>query len=691
MSYCRKVFAAVCLVLFALGTGAAAQSAPKWVSVRSANFVLIGDADPTAIQDVANRMELFRAAFGSLSPQIELDSGKPTNVVVFRDDASYRPFKPVRPDGSTDDSVAGFFQAGQDANYITVSAAGIDAKGYGTIFHEYVHYLLDTNFRSGGLPPWLNEGLAEFYETFEIVETPTGRTISVGKPVPGHLGLLRKKTLIPPGEFFATDNKSLHATGHESRSFFYAQAWAVVHYLEIRDPTSAGESANIFELLKNKEAREKVLAEAFGPDLAAFETVIRAHVAKAAAVQSISVPAIGTASRGESARALTPAQTEVFLGDLLRQMGRLAEAEMRLKRALTFDPVLPAAHSSLGKLLVLQGRFADAKPHLAKAVAAGNANAYTHFNFAYTLSREGTDADGMVSEFAPGTTKQMLDSLRAAIQLDPNFRESYRLLALVQLIGGNDLSEAEAAIRKALEIQPNDPEDSLILAKTLLRREKYDEAKAVAAKISITAIEPRLRSEASEVVQAADEYFRSANSAGPPRQIIIGALPPLILKRSMLTDEDIAAIDRDRAITNLNVVLGRQNEGETRSLGRIEQVSCTDDGVVYKFKTPEESFELTGGDFSELQLSVLIEGEKSFEIGCNAKLADQPVVITYKPAAKPRKNEKGRLTAVAFVPGFFRLKSPEEMARARTIIVEDDRLFKSNAQKPRTGGSRIDR
>ena len=669
------------MVLYALGAGASAQPAESWVSVRSEHFVLIGDADPVVIRDVANRLEQFREAFRALSPQIKLDDGKPMNVVVFRDQVSYGRFKPLRTDGRPDDAVAGFFQAGEGVNYITVSVSAIDAKTYGTIIHEYVHYLIDTNFRKGGLPPWLNEGLAEYFETFEILDTPNGPAISLGKPPANHLGLLRTNKLIQPKEFFAMDNRSLHRTGEGPRALFYAQAWATVHYLINRDTRDPGNPENVFALLTSKNAREKTLLEAFGAGQAGYETAIQSLISKAPQIRSM--PASDASAVVASGRPLTQAQVNAFLGDLLLQMGRLAEAEARLAKAIALDPALAAARSSLGKLLIRQERFAEAKPHLAKAAAEKGADAYTHFYYAYALSREGAAADGTVSAFDPEAAKLILNSLRLAILLEPEFPESYRLLALVHLVNGSELNEAAVAAKKALEFRPNDPNDTLLLAQILLRQEKYDEAKTIAAKLSVVATDARIRSDAHEIVRAVDEYFRSVRTPDSPREIFLGTLPPLILKRSTLTDEDVAAIERDRIITNLNVVLGRQAEGETRVLGRVEKAICTDMGVIYRVRTPEESFRLAGGDFSELKLSVLIEGESSFEIGCDTALADQPVVLTYVPSKAPGAKEKGRLTAIAFVPDFFRLKTPAEMARTRTVIIEDDRLFRSNAEKQR--------
>ena len=60
----------------------------------------------------------------------------PTNVVVFKSNSAFKPFKPLRPDGKTDNFVAGYFQPGEDANYIIVSTEGDDAEMFNTIFHR---------------------------------------------------------------------------------------------------------------------------------------------------------------------------------------------------------------------------------------------------------------------------------------------------------------------------------------------------------------------------------------------------------------------------------------------------------------------------------------------------------------------------------------------------------------------------
>ncbi|MEP6788993.1 MAG: hypothetical protein ABJB40_11220, partial [Acidobacteriota bacterium] len=137
-----KVFTRITLVLltfsfiFAANREVAAKD--EWVQVKSKNFFLIGNAPEKDIRKVATRLEQFRETFRLLFTHTNLTSPIATNVVVFKSDSYYKNFKPKRSDGKIDTFVAGYFQPGEDVNYITLSIEGEDAETYSTIFHEYV-------------------------------------------------------------------------------------------------------------------------------------------------------------------------------------------------------------------------------------------------------------------------------------------------------------------------------------------------------------------------------------------------------------------------------------------------------------------------------------------------------------------------------------------------------------------------
>lgn len=103
-----------------------ATAKDQWVTVRSQNFFLIGNASEKDIRKVATQMEQFRATFRLLFPKTALSSAKPTNIVVFKSESAYKPFLPRRKDGKADTGIVGYFQPGEDVNYITLSTEGED-------------------------------------------------------------------------------------------------------------------------------------------------------------------------------------------------------------------------------------------------------------------------------------------------------------------------------------------------------------------------------------------------------------------------------------------------------------------------------------------------------------------------------------------------------------------------------------
>ena len=68
----------------------------SWVSVRTKNFLLVGNAGEKDIRKVGLKLEQFREVFTRLFPKMRFNTPVPTTVIVFKSDESYRPFKPGR-------------------------------------------------------------------------------------------------------------------------------------------------------------------------------------------------------------------------------------------------------------------------------------------------------------------------------------------------------------------------------------------------------------------------------------------------------------------------------------------------------------------------------------------------------------------------------------------------------------------
>src|SRR5262245_24097969 len=84
-------------------------SADKWLSIHSTNFLLVGNASESSIRRVSRELEEFRTALAMIFPRVNQPSSVGTTVIVFKDDASFKPYKPLYQGKAG--NVAGYFQA----------------------------------------------------------------------------------------------------------------------------------------------------------------------------------------------------------------------------------------------------------------------------------------------------------------------------------------------------------------------------------------------------------------------------------------------------------------------------------------------------------------------------------------------------------------------------------------------------
>ena len=638
---------------------AAASAKDEWIQVRSKNFFLIGNATEKDIRKTATKLEQFRETFRLLFKGAALSSPIPTNVVVFKSDSAFKPFKPKRADGKTDNFIAGFFQPGEDVNYITLSTEGPEADTYGTIFHEYVHSLLDTNFGKSEVPTWFNEGLAEYYQTYVIEKD---QEVKLGLPQNNHLLLLQQSKLMPLGMLFGTSNRALLQSGGHSRSIFYAQSWALVHYL-IQGGKSDGLGKFLNALVNNVPA-EKAFQEAFAFGYADMEKELRKYVAKNSyqyQIFNFKNKLIFDAEMQVSP--LTDAASNAFLGDLLYHNHRWDDAEPLLTAAVALDPNLTLANTTLGMVKMRQRKYAEAKTYLEKAVSADQKNHHALYRYAYLLSKESQDEFGWVKEYSPEQIAKMRDLLKKAIAANHSFTESYELLAFVNMIAGDGLDEAVNLLKTALKLQPGNQRYALRIAEIYSRQRKFPEARAIAEKIAKTADDEEIRSRAdklADMIRQNEESFARYEEQKKQYENAVrngGGTSgrPNLIKGNVreMTPEELEKVRASERLYSINASIRKPADGEMRALGSIEKIECKGGKVLFAVKTDSESFLLSSKDFQGLELNTYAETPMG-EVGCGGGLAQLRAVLTYKPAPDQKVATRGELVAVDFVPANFR-------------------------------------
>ena len=501
-----KFFIAVALIICSLAPGGQTstlgahptQSRDTWRSVNTNNLFLVGNAGEEDLRQVAVWLEFFHSAFAQLVSRSVLDSSVPTTVVVFKDDASFRPFKPLYQGRPA--NVAGYFVPGQDRNYIALSLERGERGGrdpLSTAFHEYVHqHLMNT---APGVPLWLNEGLAEFYGSFVQAN---GEAV-LGAPISNYIHLLRSQQLLPLTTLFTIGNDSPHYNEQAKSGIFYAQSWALVHYLMMGDGGRRQQQFKRFlSLAFAGDSTGKAVQDAFGVSLEALEKDSQEYVRRGEfASQRLAVGNGPTGHIAMQRMAVSEGEANFYLGDLLLHIDREAEADKYFQRAISLDSGFTQTYASLGLLRVRQKRYAEAKQYLQRATVSPQSY-LVHYLYAYLLSHEGVTASGSINEYSPPNAQIMRDQLRKAIKLAPEFADAYYLLAMVNLVTNEQLDEAVSFVKRAQRLSPSKLAYGLLLAHIHVRQRAPESARQVLEPLARQTGDPRVRSDAQALLDS---------------------------------------------------------------------------------------------------------------------------------------------------------------------------------------------
>ena len=670
------------LILSFLGFCNSVQAKDEWLQIRSKNFFLIGNASEKDIRKVGTRLEEFREMFRLLFAGANLTSPIPTNVVVFKSDSYYKNFKPKRSDGKIDNFVAAYFQPGEDVNYITLSTegdgSGNDTTKYSVIFHEYVHSIVNTNFGKSEIPAWFNEGLAEYYSTFEI---EADQKVKLGLPLDRHLDLLQQNRLVPLDTLFKLSNAQWLETGSHSRSIYYAESWALIHYLIQSGKTAA--LGKFITLLTHNTAPEKAFQDAFQITYAEMEGDLKKYVSKSSyQFQTITLTHKLNFEAEMHASPLDEAATNAYLGDLLYHNNRADDSEPFLQTTLKLKPDSSMANTTLGMVKIKQRKFDDARKYLENAISEDQKNHMAFYQYAFLLSREGRDEFGYVRAFPKETADKIRIALRKAIAMKPEFTESYELMAFVDTVNNEELDEAAEMMKKALRFQPGNQRYAMRIAEIYSRQSKFAEAAAIVDKIVKTADDPALKQRAENLVSEIRQRQEfEKQMAGQKDGNIGGAGGRNLSHRVILhnsggkpmSEAEILKAQADAKLLAINQFIRKSKPGEERIIGKIQKIDCKTRPLLYTIKTPTETLTLESQDFQALSINVFTETADNLQIGCGSDILALNAVITYRPLANTKTASRGDLVSIDFVPNDFRIMSNSELdqSASSTSISED--------------------
>lgn len=608
----RRAFISLIFVLCALLSQVSSIPAhaakDSWIKVKSRHFTLVGNANEKQIRKVGAELEKFREAVSRLSGIWQRRFTPPVTVYVFKDNESYEPFKPLFQGKPTD--VSGYLQSDNNSAYITLTADAQRQDPEAIIFHEYVHFLTGGSGRA--LPVWLSEGLAEYFSTFAVTEG--GKQIVIGRAIPTHLHRLRENGWLPMQSVLTADHDSPFYQESHKKTVFYAQSWALTHYLMTGDANRQSQFRQFLNAVAGGLSAEAACKQFFQASAEELDAAAREYIRRNVfSPQTIDFDRKIEADETMTVAALGDAELKAYLGDLLWHIERTDSGEFALERALAIEPNQPLALASLGLLRLKQKRFADARQLLQRAIQTGEADYLTYFSHAFACQQQHVDVAGFVSGFSPGAIAEMRASLHRARDLMPDFADTYKALAFILLVQRENADEASALIRRARELAP-DREDFLYTqAQIYLWQKEFSAARQAAQTILSTGVNTDIRERAGFLLQTI--ALRESEAA------LAKAEAEIKLRQEWQSPK--------KPEDDPTKPPGKRFEGE-QVRGWLTRIDCTQTDVILTVVSDNRTFRFRAeqGKLTLVRHTMEIPNQ----ITCGAMSPARQVIVTYRPA-----------------------------------------------------------
>jgi tetratricopeptide (TPR) repeat protein len=469
----------------------ATDEAGHWVEVRSGHFVVASNASEVDARGVAEDFEQIRSLFHSTFPELRVDPAQPIVILAARDEATMKMLAPEEWGGEGHIRPSGLFHSDGDRDYVVLRLDAAGTTAYHTVYHEYTHALLHLNFSR--IPLWLSEGVAEFFGN-STVSPQEARTGNVDKT---HLYILSKNAWMPIETLLDVSESSPYYNEKNPASVFYAESWAVAHYL-LLDPEARREQLLKKYLLNWNLSGDRVSAgrEAFG-DLGKFGERVKRYVHDANWREGVVLPGATNSAGDFRVRTLAPAEVLALRGDFFVRRKRMDAAGPLLREAVTLGPEIAATHEALGFYDFREGDFAAADEEMSKAISLGPASFLAFYCRGVLLLRD-------LSETEESTGKAR-EALENAALLNPMYAPTFEALTQAYSRSAETQGKALEAAETAVKLDPESRSYLTNLAYVLLNNRRGEEAREVVEKLQRSAGSPEERRATRSILEAIEE------------------------------------------------------------------------------------------------------------------------------------------------------------------------------------------
>lgn len=458
----------------------------KWISTASGEFRIFSNASLRETQRIASDLVSMREALGAVT-KMKVRGTLPVNVFIFRDERSFAPYRDALMNWKNA-NFSGVFFSRPDANFVILRADAPETERL--VYHELTHYF--TRNTNANLPVWFKEGIAEYYSTFAAKQD----AVELGKPIPEHVYWLRNQSLIPLRQLFRIHARSPEYNETARQGVFYAQSWALMHYILVAD--DGVRRPQVIAFLNHLAAGMETAAafqRAFNMTYEEMEQALRLYLRKPTMqyvryqTGDLKVPDVPQPHAVPRPELLTHLATLLSVNERT-----LPDAEALLNEAIRVDPASPAAYAQLGNVKMAMGDRAAAATAYEKAVSlGGDASILTAYGGSLLRVTTRTEVD----------VKKARELLALAVQREPNSARALAGLGETYVWTNDDPEAGITALEKSLQLAPSQEDVALNLLQLYARAGRRADAQRMAVILSNSS-DPTLAQFAAEGVLRAD-------------------------------------------------------------------------------------------------------------------------------------------------------------------------------------------
>jgi len=603
-SRCRPRWTAAALCTLCVGL--AVPAAAEWRRVDSPNFVVVGDVGARELRSIAVKFEGFRETLSRVLTERATATAVPTVVIVFPSDRAFTPFKP-KFEGKPIE-LAGLFIGRRDINYIAVVADNRQDR-LRVVFHEYAHLVISNLTHT--VPVWLNEGLAEYYSTYELGRG--GREAMIGRPVEGHLLRLAEARLLPLDELLQVTHDSPLYNEGDRRSIFYSQSWALTHLILMGEPNRSAELSAYLARVARGAPPMQAWQQAFGT--AKMESELQSHIRRETfrALQYTFPEKL--AMLDAPAVPIPAADAQAFLADFLVQQRRYDDASERLAVAAKLDERSSRLEVVMALLDTARGEHASAERRL---LGLGEVSDWL------TAYVAGTALADLIEDRGGSPGKAHLEAAHRLFAIAQRGRPDLanalaRLASLdVQGVGGPSL-DTVAAIERARSLAPGRQDYALLHARILAQRLEFAAARNLIGPFLSPAFPPEVREPARRLMGYIVQ-MEAATAAASSR-----------FSSGTRTSGEPADAPRP-TLSGFRPIYRRLEAGEQRLEGVLERIECLPGGAaIFHLRTADGPTRVAAPQMSKVDFITYRE-DVTGSINCGALPTPLPVYVSWRPA-----------------------------------------------------------